>query len=1105
MSVQPRFTFTENFSSIATWSFASGSTGQMTTTGAEWWKGVAAGGSGSIPNGTRITTSTTNFSTSENSGGLHKGNESLVLLSTGTTDNTTSAAVDLYLNFSTLNAGLLNFDWKSINNSSGNRNGSLRIYASVDNVSFTEITGAQVLNFTNNNPTAGSVRNVQLPAAFNNAQTAILRFYYHNGTGGTTGARPKISIDNLQITAVPPATCVAPQQQPTALVFNYVTPTSIQGSVTASNPGADSYLVLATTNGTPDFPENGSTYHPGDNIDDAVVVSTSGTSFNFSDLNPGTQYYFHVFAYNALCSGGPAYNTVNSLTGDVVTPSGNQPCVAPQAQPTDLILSNISSTSVSGSFSPASYTDEYLVIRSSDPSLSVLPVAGNTYAAGDTIGNGIVVSSSAATNFTANGLASSTTWYFYVFGYNNQMCNNGPAYLQAAPLTANATTQALQPCNTPSSQPTNLQLSPGNDFINGLFDPVFDADRYLVIVSTSSTLSAAPVDGASYTAGSAFGNGTVVSSSFATGFRISNLQPGTSYYVFVFAVNQGCVGGPKYFSPQPLTATTTTTTAPVFNHYFGNLHAHSRYSDGNKDNSTFTPADNYAYAKNSLCMDFLGISEHNHAGAGMKKQNWLPGYTQAMNATSSNFLALYGMEWGVTSSGGHVLVYGVDKLVGWETNNYDLYVAKSDYTGTPATTGTTGLFRFLNNWGNNAFAILAHPGSSDFNALLQQPYNATADSAVIGTTVENGPAFSTVTNYSNPASPMGFLSYYRNMLAKGYKIGPSLDHDNHNTTFGRTAYSRLAVIAPDISKASFMQAMRNRNFYATHDCDTRVSFTLNHHIMGSEASGNNAPAITIHVSDPTNISAVATIRLMKGEPGSGVLASEVYAHTGNTLNFTDFDLQPNTTGYYYADITMDGARTITAPIWYTRLHGSVLSAEVISFTAVKTTTPSVNLTWNVAKEETLETYVVERSLNGSQFETIYTTRTSTAANGQYSALDLTPANGLNYYRLKMISKDGKVSYSKVVAVNFKDANVTSLDVYPNPVSSVLQMNINSTTAETATVFIQDVFGRSILARSIGLRKGVQVIPLSLDNIPGGTYFISLQLKDQKLSKKIVKQ
>ena len=58
-----------------------------------------------------------------------------------------------------------------------------------------------MLNFQNGVPATGTVSAVALPAAFNNNAGARLRFYYHNGTGGTTGNRPKLGLDNLTVTA----------------------------------------------------------------------------------------------------------------------------------------------------------------------------------------------------------------------------------------------------------------------------------------------------------------------------------------------------------------------------------------------------------------------------------------------------------------------------------------------------------------------------------------------------------------------------------------------------------------------------------------------------------------------------------------------------------------------------------------------------------------------------------------------------------------------------------------------------------------------------------------------------------------------------------------
>ncbi len=1104
MSAQSRYTYYEDFADINNWTF--GTAGIFASgIGSAPWKGLAVSGTGTIPNGTRITTATTAYAPGDNNGGLHRINESLVLLSTGTADNTSAVAMDLYLNFTGLNAGLLSYDWASINNSTGNRKASLKVYASIDNVTFTEITAAQILNFTNNAATSGAIRHLQLPAFLNNASNAVIRFYYHNGTGGTTGSRPKLGIDNLKITAVPASLCAAPQVQPTNLVFGTATPNSILGSFTTASPAADSYLVLATTNSAlTQLPLNQKTYSQGDNIDDAIVVSTSGTTFSATNLNASTQYYFYVFSYNAICTGGPQYLLQAPLVGTASTTAGNLPCQAPGTQPTALTFTNITTSTISGGFTAASNTDQYLVLRSASASLSSLPVNAVVYTSGDSIGTSVVVANSAATIFNNTGLQPGTNYYYYLFGFNSEGCNNGPSYLLQNPLTATATTQPLQACVRPITQPSNLTLSANNVFITGTFDAAAGADEYLVVYSANPTLNASPADGTTYAVGAAFGNGVVADNTSATGIRINNLQPGNTYYVFVFALNRFCTGGPLYTLANPLMAQATTSTAAVYNYYFGNLHAHSRYSDGNKDNSTFTPADNFAYAKNSLCMDFLGISEHNHAGAGMNKSNWLPGITQAQAATSPNFLALYGMEWGVISAGGHVMVYGVDKLLGWEANNYDLYVAKSDYLGTPQTTGTTGLFRFLNTWGNNSFALLAHPGSSDYNNLAQINYDATADSAIVGSAVESGPAFSTSTNYNNPATSMAYVAYYRKLLAKGYRIGPSMDHDNHYTTFGRTTYSRLAVIAPTLSQNDFYAAMRARHFYATQDCDTRISFTLNNEIMGSDITGTNAPAITINVADPTNATTVGTIKIFKGVPGSGSDATEVFSQVANNVSFTDVNLPVLSSAYYYTEITMAGARSITAPIWYSR-GATLLSAQLLSFTAEKTNTPSVVLSWVVAKEEATDRYEIERSFDGVVFTKIETVKARIAANGTYTILDLNPASGLNYYRLKMIAKDGKSTYSKVVTVNFKDAAAYSFTAYPNPVGNILKLDIVSPATEPAIIILRDMFGRVMMTKSITLTKGNHIVPVEVTSLPKGAFFITLQLRDQRFSRKVVKQ
>jgi endonuclease G, mitochondrial len=167
------------------------------------WSSVAIS-AGTIPLATSVTTASASFTTGT-SGGIQNGSTNIQFLSTGTTDNSSSVALDLNLNFTGRNAGNLSFDAASVFNSTGNRAGTLRVYYSINGTTWTEITGTNLPFSANNNVTKTGSINLALPTAINNQATVKLRFYYHNGgtaLASPTGSRPKISIDNVAVTAL---------------------------------------------------------------------------------------------------------------------------------------------------------------------------------------------------------------------------------------------------------------------------------------------------------------------------------------------------------------------------------------------------------------------------------------------------------------------------------------------------------------------------------------------------------------------------------------------------------------------------------------------------------------------------------------------------------------------------------------------------------------------------------------------------------------------------------------------------------------------------------------------------------------------------------------
>ena len=189
---------TWDFADINNWTnnFASG-------TDAANWSSVAVNAAGTIPDGVRTTVSSATFTTSTSGGGVQRGNVSgnvagtIVLLSTGGTSNGTSVAIDLNLNFSGRTAGTLSFDWACVFNSNGDRGGSLRIYTSTDGTNWTQLSST--INVVNNVASSGSFSSVSLPAGFSGNSTARIRFYQNANAVGSSGSRPKISIDKVAV------------------------------------------------------------------------------------------------------------------------------------------------------------------------------------------------------------------------------------------------------------------------------------------------------------------------------------------------------------------------------------------------------------------------------------------------------------------------------------------------------------------------------------------------------------------------------------------------------------------------------------------------------------------------------------------------------------------------------------------------------------------------------------------------------------------------------------------------------------------------------------------------------------------------------------------
>ncbi len=150
------------------------------------------------------------------------------------------------------------------------------------------------------------------------------------------------------------------------------------------------------------------------------------------------------------------------------------------------------------------------------------------------------------------------------------------------------------------------------------------------------------------------------------------------------------------------------------------------------------------------------------------------------------------------------------------------------------------------------------------------------------------------------------------------------------------------------------------------------------------------------------------------------------------------------------------------------------------------------LDWKVAcYNSPTVSMVLERSDDARKFEPINSiTETATRCLQPFSFVDASPLAGVNYYRLKTIDADGKVSYSTTVALINKDKGFEITSLMPNPVKATAILSVISAKKTSMQVLVSDLAGRQLSKQMVTLLAGSNQVPLKLSNLAAGTYQVT---------------
>ena len=157
-----------------------------------------------------------------------------------------------------------------------------------------------------------------------------------------------------------------------------------------------------------------------------------------------------------------------------------------------------------------------------------------------------------------------------------------------------------------------------------------------------------------------------------------------------------------------------------------------------------------------------------------------------------------------------------------------------------------------------------------------------------------------------------------------------------------------------------------------------------------------------------------------------------------------------------------------------------LPVQLLSFIAQKAES-AVVLNWKVAAGSIQNNFVVERSANGTNWQTIGNVKANT--NQQlYSFTDVLPSTGANYYRLMQVAGNGKKEYSMIHLINFGSSAIIA--AYPNPVTN--QLNITGLSIQDR-VALKDISGRTLMT----ITASATTEQLKMSQLAAGTYLLQI--------------
>jgi hypothetical protein len=266
---------------------------------------------------------------------------------------------------------------------------------------------------------------------------------------------------------------------------------------------------------------------------------------------------------------------------------------------------------------------------------------------------------------------------------------------------------------------------------------------------------------------------------------------------------------------------------------------------------------------------------------------------------------------------------------------------------------------------------------------------------------------------------------------------------------------------------------------------TNGSADVKLYINQTDFDDYNAAVVAPYLPLPTgpgDAAGIANIRITKNDDG-GLGNNPIVITPAVSWNGTYWELSFNTPSFSQFRVHSVNPGNVPLPVTVTSFSGTKLES-------------SDKLSWITSSEQNNAYFNLQHSTDGISFSTIAKVA-SKASNGNsntalsYTATNNKPALGHNYYRLQQVDIDNKVSVHAQIVDLIWGANGSTVSIYPNPTTDILNIDLYATAAQNTTVKLLDMSGRVIRQVQAKSAVGMNNIQLSLGEIASGVYTVQV--------------